>query len=458
MKYEDLQYLAVQLPEDILKEKWSGHFERARAIIADRMEKDIPYALKCRLKLELGNMADIERRYTVTKEEALAQVRNHIPDMSEEEFDRLLLEGKIDWAYIEGEQRYLDSFCATLFKVYPKLWERSVIGDKSDYSVLEDLVQGLTDGQETSCHIHIRQTLSVKEEAVEEGKTLHAYMPLPVEREQIKNLNIIDISPAPKHVSEASAPQPTVYFEEPAKAGMVFSIEYAFDHVVNYIDMEKVNLSEVATAEIPEEEKKYLAEELPHIQFSPYLRALAEELKGDETNPLLIARRFYDFITTKTEYRFVRDYSCIDNLPEYCALNQKGDCGVQALLFITLCRIAGIPARWQSGIDAKPGDIGEHDWAMFYVPSLGWRYADLSYGGSSYVRGAYARWNYFFGNADPYRIPINAKFQQNFDIPKKFRRQDPYDNQVGELEYDDHGVYGSSINYRYEEIDIHRIK
>nr|WP_236612125.1 transglutaminase domain-containing protein [Caldanaerobacter subterraneus] len=25
--------------------------------------------------------------------------------------------------------------------------------------------------------------------------------------------------------------------------------------------------------------------------------------------------------------------------------NPKGDCGFQALLFITLCRIAGVPAR-----------------------------------------------------------------------------------------------------------------
>ena len=35
-----------------------------------------------------------------------------------------------------------------------------------------------------------------------------------------------------------------------------------------------------------------------------------------------------------------------------------GDCGVFALLFITLCRIAGIPARWQSGLAVRPGRVG----------------------------------------------------------------------------------------------------
>lgn len=181
---------------------------------------------------------------------------------------------------------------------------------------------------------------------------------------------------------------------------------------------------------------------------------LAKELTGGETNPLLIVRRFYDFITTKTDYRFVRDYCSIDNIPEYCALNRRGDCGVQALLFITLCRIAGIPAVWQSGLDAKPGDVGEHDWARFYVPSIGWVYADLSYGGSSYIRGAFDRWNFFFGNVDPYRVPINDGFQKELAPAKIHMRIDPYDNQCGEAEYDDRGLTGAEVEYRYTEIDI----
>ena len=457
MNYEGLKYLAVQLPEDILKEKWSGHFNRARAVIENRLQNRLPYSLRCRLELELKNMDNLKACYTLSKEEALERVRERIPDMTEEEFDKLQLEGKIDWIYLEGAVMYHDGFCATLFKVYPDLWKRSVTGDQSDYRVLEELVSDLKDGQETSCHIHIRQELSIAPEALEEGRKIYVHMPIPRERQQIKNLKMIDIRPEPKYIAPDTAAQPTVYFEAVAKKDQVFSVEYSFDHVVNYIDLSKTDLERVASSAFPEDTLQFLEEDLPHIQFSPYLRLLAVELKGEETNPLIIARRFYDFITTKTDYRFVRDYACIDNLSEYCALNMKGDCGVQALLFITLCRISGIPARWQSGIDAKPGDAGEHDWAMFYVPSVGWVYADLSYGGSSYIRGAYKRWNYYFGNADPYRIPINSDFQKDFDPPKKFWRLDPYDNQCGEIEYDGHGLYGSDIIYNYHEVDFHQI-
>ena len=453
--YEDIEYLAVQLPEDILKEKWSGNFERARAVIQSRLRGELPYPLRRRLELEFMNLDNLESSYTVSKEEALKQVRERIPGMTEEEFDRLQEEGKIDWIYLEGEVMYIDSFCATLFKVYPELWKRSAEGDKSDYRMLDRLIADLSDGQEISAHIHIKQTLSVAPEAVEEGRNIYVHMPILHEKRGVRNLKIIDIKPEPKYTAPADAAQPTVYFEETAKCDQVFSVEYSFDHVVKYIDLAKADPEKVSSAEFPDETMQFLDECLPHIQFTPYLEALADEIAGDETNPLLIARRIYDFITTKTDYRFVRDYAGIENLSEYCALNLKGDCGVQALLFITLCRISGIPAKWESGIDAKPGDVGEHDWAMFYVPSVGWAYADLSYGNSSYLRNADKRWNFYFGNIDPFRIPVNSDFQKDFDPPKKFRRMDPYDNQCGEIEYDDRGLYGKDLVYGYHEIDIH---
>jgi len=77
-------------------------------------------------------------------------------------------------------------------------------------------------------------------------------------------------------------------------------------------------------------------------------------------------------------YSFVRKYSTIINIPEYAALNFKGDCGIQALLFITLCRCVKIPAKWQSGLAVTPYHVGCHDWAQFYVEPYGWLFADPS--------------------------------------------------------------------------------
>lgn len=459
MKYTDLQYLALPLPEIIAKEKWSGNFPAARTIIASMLaEEGIPYPLKCRLELEQNNLDNIAARYTVSQEEALEIMRQRIPDMTAQELEELRLSDKADWMYMEGKVKYIDCFSDTLYKTYPELWARTKEGDQSDYSLLQELVDSVSDGQEIRARIHIRHNMRLSPAAVEEGRRLFVHMPVPKERDGVEHLKIIAVRPEPMSIAPDDAPQPTVYFETAAKAGQVFSLEYQLEHKVIYRDLSKVDPHEVAAAQISEREKASLAEEPPHICFTPYLRALAAELAGRETNPLKIARAFYDYITTKTDYRFVRDYCSIDNLPEYCALNRRGDCGVQALLFITLCRIAGIPAKWQSGLDAKPGDVGEHDWAMFYVPSVGWAHADLSYGGSSYVRGARKRWDFFFGNIDPYRIPINNGFQKEFDPPKRHWRIDPYDNQCGEAEYEDRGITVKELVYQYTDLGIESIE
>ena len=42
-----------------------------------------------------------------------------------------------------------------------------------------------------------------------------------------------------------------------------------------------------------------------------------------------------------------------------------------ALTFITLCRLVGIPAQWQSGLSVSLTGVGCHDWAMFYIAPKG---------------------------------------------------------------------------------------
>ena len=94
-----------------------------------------------------------------------------------------------------------------------------------------------------------------------------------------------------------------------------------------------------------------------------------------------------------------------------------------ALTFITLCRIAGIPARWESGFAVAPGDAGCHDWARFYVAPKGWMYADCSYGASMARRG-------------------DEVLRRHYFPPMLGFRRDPYDNQSGEMEADGVGLYG----------------
>ena len=448
MKYEDLKCLSFPLPEAIEKEKWAGNYDLVKEIINDLLAcDDIMPPLKTRLKLELNNLAHIQRRYVISPEEALKLMRQRIPEMTEAELERLRREDKADWMYLNGEIRYINNFHKTLFKVYPELFAGRADEDYQPSSE-DKIIKSVKDGDMMKAHIHIRHKLWLRDDVVRTGKKLSVHIPYPVERGSISGLRFIGASPELKCLPSTDSMQPAAYFEGPAKHGQVFFIEYEFDNTIPYKDMA---LAAPASGSRMEE---WLGEKLPHIRFTPYLKELCSQITGGETDVLRKARKIYDYITTKIDYRFVRDYYSIDNIAEYCAVNRKGDCGLQALLFITLCRIAGIPARWQSGIDAKPEDMGEHDWAMFHVPGYGWRYADLSYGGAAYSRGDNVRWDFYFGNVDPLRIPVNDDFQVDFEVPKKYWRADPYDNQGGEAEYEDCGLSAGEFLYDFEPVSI----
>lgn len=47
--FDDLQYLQIPLPEELLKLKWHGSFTRMKRIIDAKLANDIPIALKKRL-------------------------------------------------------------------------------------------------------------------------------------------------------------------------------------------------------------------------------------------------------------------------------------------------------------------------------------------------------------------------------------------------------------------------
>ena len=157
------------------------------------------------------------------------------------------------------------------------------------------------------------------------------------------------------------------------------------------------------------------------------------------------------------KYTYMPDYFTLDSIAESCARNYNGDCGVFGLLFITLCRCAGIPAQWQSALTAEPDDIGCHDWARFYVEPYGWLCADPSYGTGAVRAGSEMRRQFYFGNIDPFRMVANREYQVNFTVPKQHWRCDPYDNQSGEMETDTFGLQFHQFIRRKEILECTKV-
>ena len=439
--YQDLSYMKIPLPEDVLKLKNYGDFAGAQKMIDHFMTKDIPNALRKRLEIEKDVLKVMGgNEYPYTYEEALEIMTSHLRDFKEEELQYLKEISAADWIYVDGTVHFQRRFYENLIKPRPDLAERVMVEDVDDaqanelkQKLLNDNVHYMKEKGGRTVRTQIRATIKAQKDAEEVGRKVTVHLPIPKICQQVSKVDIIAASPEITKIADEDAAQRTVCFETELKADQEFMVEYAYDYHVDYVELDPAKASE-------EQPDFCTNEQAPHIRFTPYLQELLKEIIGDETNPIIKARKIYDFVTTKVMYSYMREYFTIECIPEYAAINLKGDCGVQALLFITLCRMTGIPARWQSGLYATEFYTGCHDWAQFYVAPYGWVFADLSFGGSAWRMGNTERWNYYFGNLDIFRMPANSEIQMEFTPEKKWLRIDPIDNQRGEIEYEDHGL------------------
>ena len=434
--YKNMDYLSYPVPEDIQRLVSAGNLKRALAVIDKRLASPtFPECLKERLRYEARIIDQIPRTYTVTEEEMLAAFTAAVRDFTREEMEDMRDEGTLDWVYLDGKVLYKDNAFANAVKSKPALHSRlldpSLLDDANDnVRMIKEQMVKMKETGHSKMRFTMRTKLSVKEEAQRPGEVIRVHLPLPLKDAQCTPVGEIITTPKAKYIAADNEAQRTAYFEEVYQPGMEFSAEYSYEIDAPYCCPDPAKVS----AEQPSFDTE---EMLPHIRFTPFIRALCAELKGDETNPLLIARKFYDYVTTNCVYRFVPPYFTKTNIPEYFAVGQRGDCGMHAITFITLCRCAGIPAQWQAGLYTRPGDVGNHDWARFYIAPYGWLYCDASFGGSAFRSGDKERHDFYFTNLEPFRMVANRDWQQEFDPPKKYLRADPVDSQDGEMEWAD---------------------
>ena len=438
--HDTLRFQNIGLPEDILRLKHHGAYDDAIRLIDYRLKTEkIPEALRYCLQIHREMMVRTPVEFPYTYEEALAIIRQHIPDFTTEEWDRIIAERKVHWAYVNGEMRIFNRFFSSLVKAYKGFAQRAnqaLPGAESAVGgipLLDYAAMRMKENGSMTNRIRIRATMRIKDECFTPGMFVRAHLPIPSTCEQQSDIRIEKIFPEHGQPAPEDAAQRTVCWEENMEDNHEFSVEYSYLHTVKYHDLEE------ATG-IPGTYSFDLEEQAPHIVFTPYIKALAAELTEGVTDPMEKARRFYDFITRNMSYTFMPSYFLLENIPDTCACNYNGDCGVFALLFLTLCRCVGIPAQWQSGFSAEPDFCGGHDWVRFYVEPYGWLYADPSYGVSAHRNENESRRKFYFGNLDPYRMVANHKFQAPFTIRKEYWRADPFDNQVGEIETADQGL------------------
>ena len=176
------------------------------------------------------------------------------------------------------------------------------------------------------------------------------------------------------------------------------------------------------------------------------MRELAKEIVGDEKNPYLQAKKIFRWVNDNFPWASAREYSTIENIPEYVVDNKHGDCGQVTLLFMTLCRICGIPTQWQSGFVVHPTWWNLHDWGLIYFEPYGWVPVDQSFGIPTYADTDAER-DYFLGGVDAWRMIVNSDYGQPLYPKKIYPRSETVDFQRGEVEWRGGNLYFPSWDY-----------
>lgn len=432
--------LCAGVPDDVARLAAAGYLDAADRLIDAYLSRDsLAPAGRDALQALRAQMHRQKAHYTLTRAEAVATLRAEIPDWTEAEFDALVADGRIDWRFENGEPRYHARFVESL-RLYPDLIARGLAAEpSSDFRARA--VAALQARGSLGATITIEAKIAPAAELVADPDApLEAWLPIPAACAEQSEIEILSMTPGGQ-LAPADAPQRTVHWA--GRAGDApYTVTYRYKIRAVCRDMEHLSAVPDAPAPTPDD----LAEQLPHIAFTPWLRSLCEQVTADCETPLQKARAIYDYVTQNIRYRYQPAYACLGPIADGCAKSGWGDCGVMSLLFITLCRIAGIPARWQSGLYVTDEEAGCHDWAQFYLKGYGWFWADCSFGVSAHRRGDEATRRHYFGNLDPLRMVANRAFFAQLTPPDPFWRNDPYDNQVGEAVLNDRPLHGEDLD------------
>ncbi len=411
----------------------------------------------------------LRREYDVDPAELVRRLRQSIPDAAEADVEGWREAGWVQWRMIDGQVRYFRREPANIFRFCddakrrrdkraarrPEAADSDPTSQPSPEQRLLTHLARVIAAAETSGQAQVlpmrhrvryRLTVPANRPDAKVGSLVRCWLPFPQEYLQQRDVRLIRTSPAAHVVAPnvidgktlGGAPQRTVYLEQrirdPAEP-IVFEEEFEYVSSAYYPDLKDSQ----ARALPAHYHGAYLGQRPPHIVFSSELERLVRQVVGQETNPLARARRVFHFVADKIRYCSEEEYSVIPSFTAKALSTRKGDCGIQSMLFITMCRAAGIPARWQSGFETKPGEWNMHDWAEFYVEPWGWLPADVSYGLKS-SDDARVR-EFYFGHQDAYRLIVNLDYGSPLQPPKESLRSEPADFQRGEVEVDGRNLY-----------------
>jgi transglutaminase-like putative cysteine protease len=453
---------AVLRARDLLAQ---GKFKEAEATLGEGHSDRSALAARTEMR-EI--MRRIRYEYSLDADALLRQLRQTLPDCTAEEAIRWATEAKVRYRLIDGQKFFYRRAARNIFLFSEAAGDRRNRAGKAPADSDGKLIQHLGDivaEAERSGEVQVQpvqhrvtHTITLHRDApgLKVGATVRAWLPYPQEYRQQRDVRLISSEPevkliAPKGVDGCpvgGAPQRSAFFEQqvadPARP-ITFKLVFEYTSFAYYPQLDEAKVQPLPAGW----GKAFLGERPPHITLGPEVRGLAKGIIGTETNTLARARKIFRWVSANIPWNAEDEYCILPSLTAKGLAERRGDCGVQNTVFISLCRAAGIPARWQSGFETKPGEAwGMHDWSEIYLAPWGWLPADASYGVKKSTDPRIA--DFYCGHQDSYRLIVNLDWGRELFPPKASMRSEPADFQRGEVEVDGQNLYFDQWDYQME--------
>jgi len=411
--------------------------------------------------MKLSSIIDMNGRikadFTLAEPEIEVRLKKEFGEYSKN--DRVSWEKNnwLEYRTIDGEKRYFKRAVSNLKLILQSQQSKlngsqGFVTDKLSLFCLDHsqkvLKESKSDGKPVfPVKMKVTYRLTVNADAVPDGKTVRCWMPWPREvHNRQRNVALIKTVPETRIIAPDAAEQRSVYMELPASKGnpVVFEIQFSYLSMAQYFDLSKFKTLPYDTTSVLF--KKYTAEQYPQIVFTNRIKQLSDSIVDGAKAPEEKVRRIYYWINNHIIWTGALEYSIMPFIPGYVLANQRGDCGMQTLLFMTMARYQKIPVKWQSGWMMHPNEVNLHDWCEVYYNGVGWVPLDMSFNLQNSAE--LHEKEFYISGIDAYRLIVNDAIGSRFMPEKKFARSEPYDFQRGEVEWEGGNLYFNQWNYQ----------
>ncbi len=457
-----LQDISVAQTSDIFNDLIEkGEFTKAQQLMRKELASNLTLepAKRLEISFEIERLERIKKDFVRTKQEIVEYIKQYYPQVTENDLNRWEQEKSLEYKIIDGEKRYFKWAGPNLFRINKKLKQIKKAREKPEsppvYNRLADVKSIVETAKRTGnkfvnpVHARVTYTLSVNKDIVPDGEVIRCWLPFPREiPDRQTDVKLISCKPQRHLIADNNNYlQRSIYFEQIAKQGTSPKFQVVFEFK-NYAVFQEIDPKKVVPVKMPPDLMPFIQERPPHVVFSDELKTLNEQIVGKEENPYYIAQNIFQFINDNIPWASAREYSTFYNISDYVYRNMHCDCGMHSIFFITLCRMNGIPARWQSGWTTKPGGSGMHDWGEIYFEPYGWLPVDSDVGLLD-SNTENIKW-FYLGGMDAYRLIVNDDYSCQLYPAKIHHRSETVDFQRGEVEWRGGNLYFDQWDWNYE--------